>query len=279
MGQGMEAGAAADGDITRLLRQWSDGRDQAFRDLLPLAYDRLRLMAGARMRRERPDHTLQPTALVGELYLRLEGAKLAGWKDREHFYSFCAKAMRWILTDHAKARLRDKRRAELALPHTDELRWLGSREEDAFDLDRALSRLEEIDPRKTKILELRVYLSSTAEETAEILDLSKATVDREMRLAPAKAGDVIVLYGVGFGPVNPSIPEGQIVQQQNALPSFGISIGGAPAAVRYAGLAPNYVGLYQFNVVVPEIAANNAAPVTFQVGGTAGTQTLYLAVQ
>jgi uncharacterized protein (TIGR03437 family) len=90
---------------------------------------------------------------------------------------------------------------------------------------------------------------------------------------------VIVLYGVGFGPVNPSIPEGQIVQQQNALPSFGISIGGAPATVQYAGLAPNYVGLYQFNVVVPEIAANNAAPVTFQVGGTAGTQTLYLAVQ
>jgi uncharacterized protein (TIGR03437 family) len=97
--------------------------------------------------------------------------------------------------------------------------------------------------------------------------------------APAKPGDVIVLYGVGFGPVNPSIPEGQIVQQQNALPSFGISIGGAPATVKYAGLAPNYVGLYQFNVVVPAIAANNAAPVTFQVSGTAGTQTLYLAVQ
>jgi uncharacterized protein (TIGR03437 family) len=97
--------------------------------------------------------------------------------------------------------------------------------------------------------------------------------------APAKPGDAIVLYGVGFGPVNPSIPEGQIVQQQNALPSFGISIGGAPATVQYAGLAPNYVGLYQFNVVVPAIAANNAAPVTFQVGGTAGTQTLYLAVQ
>jgi DNA-directed RNA polymerase specialized sigma24 family protein len=73
----------------------------------------------------------------------------------------------------------------LALPHTQELGWLGAREEDAFDLDRALSRLEEIDPRKTKILELRVYLSCTAEETAEILDLSKATVDREMRLACA----------------------------------------------------------------------------------------------
>ena len=185
MNQGQDAGPAADGDITQLLRQWSDGRDQAFRELLPLAYNRLRFMAGARMRRERPDHTLQPTALVGELYLRLAGAKLADWKDREHFYNFCAKAMRWILTDHAKARQRDKRREELALPLIQEIRWLGSREEDAFDLDRALSRLEEIDSRKTKILELRVYLNYTAEETAEIVGLSKATVDREMRLACA----------------------------------------------------------------------------------------------
>ena len=175
----------ADGDITLLLHQWSDGHDQAFRELLPLAYDRLRLIAGARMRGERPDHTLQPTALVGELYLRLAGARLTEWKDREHFYSFCAKAMRWILTDHARARLRDKRRVELALPLTEELRWLGARDEDAFDLDRALSRLEEIDPRKTKIVELRVYLSCTADETAGILALSKATVDREMRLACA----------------------------------------------------------------------------------------------
>jgi uncharacterized protein (TIGR03437 family) len=97
--------------------------------------------------------------------------------------------------------------------------------------------------------------------------------------APAKPGDEIVLYGVGFGPVSPAIPEGQIVGQQNALPSFSISIGGAPATVRYAGLAPNYVGLYQFNIVVPAITANNAAPVTFQVNGTAGAQTLYLAVE
>jgi uncharacterized protein (TIGR03437 family) len=97
--------------------------------------------------------------------------------------------------------------------------------------------------------------------------------------APAKAGDVIVLYGVGFGPVSPAVPEGQIVEQQNALPSFNMSIGGAPATVQYAGLAPDFVGLYQFNVVVPSIASNDAARVTFSVSGTAGTQTLYLAVQ
>jgi len=184
MDQGMETGAVAVGNITQLLRQWSEGRDEAFRDLLSLAYNRLRLIASARMRCERPDHTLQPTALVGELYPRLAGAKLAGWKDREHFYGFCARAMRWILIDHAKARAREKRRIEL-LPLTEDIRWLGEREQDTFDLDRALSRLEEIDSRKAKILELRVYLSCTAAETADILNLSKATVDREMRLACA----------------------------------------------------------------------------------------------
>ena len=185
MDQSIEAGPVADGDITRLLRQWSDGRDEAFRELLPLAYKRLRQMATARMRCERPDHTLQPTALVGELYLRLAGAKLGNWQDREHFYAFCARAMRWILTDHARARTREKRGTDLLLPVTEDIRWLGEREEDTYDLDQALSRLEEIDPRKTRILELRVYLGCTADETAGILNLSKATVNRDMRLACA----------------------------------------------------------------------------------------------
>ena len=185
MDQRMDPASAVDRDITQLLRQWSDGQDEAFRELLSVTYERLRLMAIGCMRRERPDHTLQPTALVGELYLRLAGAKLADWKDREHFYSFCARAMRWILTDHARARFRQKRRSELLLPFIQDIRWLGTREEDAFDLDRALSRLEEFDSRKTRIIELRVYLGCTAEETASILNLSKATVDRDMRLTCA----------------------------------------------------------------------------------------------
>jgi uncharacterized protein (TIGR03437 family) len=97
---------------------------------------------------------------------------------------------------------------------------------------------------------------------------------------PAKPGDTLVLYGVGFGPVTPDIPAGQIVQQSNMLASsFQISIGGMPATLNYAGLAPNYVGLYQFNVVVPDIADNNAAPVTFSLGGQPGIQTLYIPVQ
>ena len=97
---------------------------------------------------------------------------------------------------------------------------------------------------------------------------------------PAKPGDTIVLYGVGFGPVTPDIPAGQIVQQSNTLKSkLQVSIGGKPATVSYSGLAPNYVGLYQFNVVVPNIAASDAVPLTFTLDGAAGTQTLYIAVQ
>lgn len=96
---------------------------------------------------------------------------------------------------------------------------------------------------------------------------------------PAKPGDTIVLYGVGFGPVTPNIPAGQVVQESNMLASFQIEIGGAPAQVAYAGLAPNYVGLYQFNIVMPDIASGNAIPVTFTVAGTKNSQTLYTAVQ
>ncbi len=97
---------------------------------------------------------------------------------------------------------------------------------------------------------------------------------------PAQPGDEIVLYGIGFGPVTPKIPAGQLVQQANTLAStFEISIGGVPVTnVPYAGLAPSYTGLYQFNIVVPANAGTGALPLTFTVGGVAGTQTLYLAV-
>jgi uncharacterized protein (TIGR03437 family) len=97
---------------------------------------------------------------------------------------------------------------------------------------------------------------------------------------PAKPGDTVVLYGVGFGPVTPNIPAGQIVEVANTLASkFEISIGGMPASVSYAGLSPHYVGLYQLNVVVPNIPASDAASVTFTLHGMAGTQTLYMAIE
>src|SRR5579864_764286 len=93
-----------EGDITLLLREWSAGRDEAFSQLLPLAYDRLKTIAGACMRRQPGGHTLQATALIAELYLRLAGKTQSGWQDREHFYRFCARGMRWILIDHARSR-------------------------------------------------------------------------------------------------------------------------------------------------------------------------------
>jgi uncharacterized protein (TIGR03437 family) len=96
---------------------------------------------------------------------------------------------------------------------------------------------------------------------------------------PAKPGDAIVLYGIGFGPVRPNIPAGQLAEQASVLASFQISIGGTPASVAYAGLAPNYTGLYQFNLVVPSNASSGAMPLTFVVNGVDGTQTLYIAVQ
>jgi RNA polymerase sigma factor (TIGR02999 family) len=173
------------GEITILLRQWAEGQDGAFQELLPLAYERLRLMANASMRRERPDHTLQPTALIGELYLRLANRENADWKDREHFYRFCARAMRWILTDHARKRLSEKRQVDLQLPLTNDIPWLGGRETDISDLDLALSKLEDVDPRKARVLEMRIYLGCSAAETAEILALSKATVDRDLTMARA----------------------------------------------------------------------------------------------
>jgi RNA polymerase sigma factor (TIGR02999 family) len=173
------------GDITVLLHQWGAGCDDALRELLPLAYARLRALAGSCMRRQPPDHTLQPTALVGELYLRLAHGKQAAWENREHFYRFCARAMRWILTDHARAQHREKRLSDLQIPLTDDIPWLGGRESDITDLDLALSKLEALDVRKTKVLELRIYLGCTAEETAEVLAISKATVDRDLTLARA----------------------------------------------------------------------------------------------
>lgn len=97
---------------------------------------------------------------------------------------------------------------------------------------------------------------------------------------PAKPGDIITMYGIGFGPVTPDTPAGHLAQGLSKLnASFSLSIGGVLAPVQYAGLAPKYVGLYQFNVVVPQVPAGDAVPLTFTLGGVAGAQTLYIAVQ
>jgi RNA polymerase sigma factor (TIGR02999 family) len=173
------------GAITRLLGEWGEGRNEALQTLLPLVYGRLHALARTFMRRQRPGHTLQPTALVGELYVRLAGASLPDLENRDHFYSFCARTMRWILADHARRRQAGKRQCELQLPLTDDLPWLGARETDTIDLDRALSKLASLDARTARIVELRVFLGCTAAEAADILSISKPTVDRAMTMARA----------------------------------------------------------------------------------------------
>ena len=171
--------------ITELLADWRDGKNDALRELLPLVYGRLLEVAESFMRRQRIGHTLQPTALVGELYVRLAAATSPDFKSREHFYSFCARTMLSFLTDHARRRYDEKRRAHLQLPITDDMPWLGAWDSDTLDLDRALSKLAGIDARAARIVELRVYLGCTAEEAAEILNISKPTVDRSLSLARA----------------------------------------------------------------------------------------------
>ena len=173
------------GDITQWLRAWGAERGGIPEELLRLTYDRLRHLASVYMARERADHTLQPTALVNELYLRLAAIDQPVWNDRNHFYSFCARAMRHILTDHARARLREKRHLDLRIPLTEDIPWLGDRDSDITGLDGALSKLEALDSRKARVLELRVYLGCTAAETAQIMGLSKATTDRDLTMARA----------------------------------------------------------------------------------------------
>lgn len=177
-------------EITQLLQQWSAGDSRALEEVLPLVYAQLRAIAQSQMRRERPAHTLQPTALVNELYLQLlkqHGGEQGGqWKDRAHFFTFAAMLMRRILTDYAKRTLAEKRGGGLErVPLSEDLPWLGNSRHEILSFDRALETLEASDPRKVRVLELRVLLGCTAKETAEALVVSKATVDREWTLAKA----------------------------------------------------------------------------------------------
>lgn len=170
--------------ITQLLQEWGAGRDSALDELLPLVYNRMRHMAHSLMRGSR-SCTVQPTALVGELYLRLTSTLPPELTSREHFFSLCARTMRWILTDYARSRLAEKRRVDMRLPAAHFVPWLGSEESDPVDLDRALVKLARLDRRAARILELRLYLGCTAAETAEILSISKPTVDRSLAMARA----------------------------------------------------------------------------------------------
>lgn len=178
--------ADPDGNITQLLRAWSEGEQSALDQLVPMIYDDLHRLARRHISGERGDNSLQATALVNEAYLRLVDARQASWKDRNHFFALCAKLMRRILVDAARARHALKRGAGLTVLELDEA--LVAAEEPAVDpvaLDRALDGLAAFDPRKAQVVELRVFGGLKVNETAEVLRISTDTVARDMNLATA----------------------------------------------------------------------------------------------
>jgi len=170
------------GDITLLLKKWSDGDASAFDELVPLVYPHLRHIAAGYVHREQNPDVCEPTVLVHELYLRLLKQREPGWEDRRHFYIFCARMMRMILIDQARANHAQMRGAGLSrVPLNEDLAWVEVDSPELLDLDRALNQLKELDPAKVQLVELRYFLGCTAEETAAVMDISKATVDRELK--------------------------------------------------------------------------------------------------
>ncbi len=171
------------GDVTRLLAQWRTGDPDAFEALVPLIYDQLHRIALGVMRRERIDHTLQATALVNELYVTLLKQHSVTFGDREHFFSFAARLMRNILIDHARSNKAARRGGsdKQRIPMAEDLAWVDTTDDGLLDLEQRLAQLERLDPRKARIVELRFFLALTNEETAEIMGISRATVDRDIK--------------------------------------------------------------------------------------------------
>lgn len=170
------------GEITLLLKRWKDGETSAFEELIPLVYPHLREVAAAYVGRERNPDVLQATSLVHELYLRLLNQKKAGWEDRRHFYTFAAKVMRMILIDHARGNQTQMRGGGSEhVPLSDDIPWVEVGSPELLDLNRALDELGALEPYKVQLVELRYFLGCTAEETAELVQVSKATVDRELK--------------------------------------------------------------------------------------------------
>lgn len=180
-----ESETPAAADITRLLHQWHDGSTAAGERLMGVVYDQLHAIAEARMRREREGHTLQSTALVHEAYLRLVEAGVE-WSDRGHFFAVAARTMRRVLTDHARGRHRAKRGGALERITLSNLPGdLPGERVDLIALDGAIEELDQVDPRKAAAIELHYYGGLSYEEVAEALDISPATVHRDLRAARA----------------------------------------------------------------------------------------------
>jgi RNA polymerase sigma factor (TIGR02999 family) len=173
-------------DITGMLQSWNRGDTRAFQWLMPVVYSELRRLADGYLRRERPDHTLQATALIHEAWLRLAVQHGVEWESRSHFFGVAAHLMRLILTDHARARQAAKRGGGGQRVDLDESSLASAnRLEDLLALEEALTLLETFDERRCRILEMRFYGGMGPREVAEALGISEPTVRRELRLARA----------------------------------------------------------------------------------------------
>jgi RNA polymerase sigma factor (TIGR02999 family) len=172
------------GVVTELLRAWGHGDESALQQLTPLVEGELRRLARRHMAGERRDHTLQPTALVNEVFLRITGARQVPWQDRAHFLGVSARLMRRVLVDHARSRgYRKRGGVQQRVTLTDGLAAEPEPAVDFLDLDRALEALTAVDARKSQVVELRYFGGLTVEETAEVLGVSTDTVKRDWRLA------------------------------------------------------------------------------------------------
>lgn len=174
-------------DISQLLVKWSGGDEAALEGLIPLVYDELRRLARNYLRKERQDHTLQPTALVNEAYMRLADQKSMKWQNRAQFYGIAAQLMRRILVDHARLRYAEKRggaeQQRLSITTAGDV--LVMPDLDVLALHEALEELATIDPQQARIVELKFFGGLSIEETAEVMSLGHATVERDWKMARA----------------------------------------------------------------------------------------------
>ncbi len=173
-------------EVTRLLVELRNGNPEARDNLIPLVYEHLHRLAAGLMRRERTDHTLQPTALVNEAYLRLVSQKDATWQDRTHFLGIAARLMREILVEHARAHQAEKRGGKVErIPLDQALEFSPAKSPELIELDDALKSLERLDPQQARVVELRFFGGLTEEETAAELGISSRTVRRDWVTARA----------------------------------------------------------------------------------------------
>ena len=172
--------------VTELLIKLSDGKRDAVDQLLPLIYDELKRIAASYLRRERSDHTLQPTALVNEAYMKMVDITQVSWQNKAHFIGVAANQMRRILVDHARQHNAQKRGGEFhILTLNEEIDKADEQSAELIALDDALTELAKMDPVKAKIVELRYFGGLTTEETAEVLDVSPITIKRHWKLTKA----------------------------------------------------------------------------------------------